>query len=72
MSETDVRPTILERAALRILRRKKIRVDITCPHGTFVPAHHAIASRHAKMCCHRCDFAVKVALVDDPYRDGPQ
>lgn len=56
------------RLAMWLLRHKRLRFDATCPHGTFVPAHRRIGAPASRYGCERCDFHVRLAFVDDPYR----
>ena len=60
----------MRRLAFWILRNERLRLDITCPHGTFVPIYVRHQPRMAPATCDRCGFRVKVTALSatDPGR----
>lgn len=45
--------------------RRRIKVEITCPCGSFIPSAH-LPGRVRRFTCHRCGFEVRLS----PHR-GP-
>lgn len=43
------------------LRRRLVKVEITCPHGTFIPGAYRYGQAASRYSCGECPLTVKLS-----------
>ena len=41
--------------------RRRAKVEITCPHGAFIPGTYRLGRPASKYACRKCDFTVRIS-----------
>jgi len=61
----------MRRLLSKFYRRRRLRVDISCPHGAFVPATYPVGGNGHRLSCDECGFKVRLSWPTIPPTSDP-